>query len=67
MPKYRIAAYWTMADDYYVEADSLREAIEKVACNEDNEYCITSSAEYVDGSFAVNEDCCEEVEQNEQH
>ncbi len=53
---YKIPVYWTMFDTMYVEADSLKEAIEKAI-----DIMPLPDGDYVDGSFTVEMDTLNQI------
>lgn len=60
MPVFRIACLWQIATHAMVEADSMEEAIAKV---ESPSYPLPEAdahSDYVDGTFTVDRDGCEE-------
>jgi len=61
MKKFKICCQWTECGEYIVEANSLEEAIDKSYAAED-ECSSLPKGYYVDESFRVNLDCCEELE-----
>lgn len=57
MPKYSISTYWCVGRAFEVEANSLEEAIESV----EKEVDCPTDGEYIEESFAVQREYCEEV------
>lgn len=62
MPKFKVSCTWEVIGDFEVEAESLDDAIDKVENSEEPFDGLPSDSEYVDGSFQVIPDCCEEIE-----
>ncbi len=58
MHRYIIPVWWSMCADFEVEANNLKEAIQKV---EDDSDHWQLDGEYIDGSFTVNIECAEEL------
>jgi hypothetical protein len=54
--KYKIPVYWTMFDTMYVEADSLKEAVNKAI-----DIMTLPEGDYVDGSFTVEMETLNEI------
>ena len=54
--KYKIPVYWTMFDTMYVEADSLKEAVNKAI-----DIMPLPEGDYVDGSFTVEMETLNEI------
>ena len=61
MPKFTIPVWWSLACDMEVEADNLQEAIRKVE-RQEIPWPDDSQGEYIDGSFTVNVECAETLE-----
>lgn len=60
MKKFRVCCFWHECGEFIVEANSLKEAIDKVD-NGDEPYDGLPEGEYIDDSFSINHDCCEEI------
>lgn len=66
--KFAIYAEWKMGNYFIIEADSLDEAISKAYKNENGCAIVTnvhSIGSYIDDSFIVDKDSCEEEEEDE--
>lgn len=61
--KYFIPVTWAMYGEYMVKADSLEMAIKMVE-NAESPYDELPYGEYIDGSFEINKDMIEEVNEN---
>lgn len=62
MPRFRVAAQWTVVGFVTVEANSLDKAIEMIEDNVDDKYPLSAfNADYVDDSFEARRDLCEKL------
>ena len=57
---YRVAVEWTMVGEIEVEADNIEEAKDKAY-----DMDLPSDGEYLDGSFSMNDDVTDELNEKE--